>query len=136
MHLLMCVLDTAMATGMIMTGYNRAAPPCLLSTILESARCALPALIVAGCACSACKLGLAQLVQQLLEEEGHDVNSTTEGTQLTPLHIASKHGHEHIVRLLLQQPGVDVNAQTAPDVQVSIVECQAAVLMMSWHDNF
>jgi ankyrin repeat protein len=57
-------------------------------------------------------------VQQLLES-GHDVNSTTEGTQLTPLHIASKHGHEHVVRLLLQQPGVDVNAETAPHIQVN-----------------
>lgn len=68
-------------------------------------------------ACSACKQGLSELVQQLLEA-GHDVNSTTADSQLTPLHIASKHGHEHVLRLLLQQPGVDVDAETAADVQV------------------
>jgi ankyrin repeat protein len=58
-------------------------------------------------------------VQQLLEA-GHDVNSTTACTQLTPLHLASQYGHEHVLHLLLQQPGVNVNAETEPDMQVGL----------------
>lgn len=72
-------------------------------------------------ACRACKLGLLQQVQELLDE-GQSVNLATPGAQLTPLHIASKHGKVDVVRLLLQQqqPRVNVEAMTS-DVQVSRV---------------
>ncbi|WIA20064.1 hypothetical protein OEZ85_005926 [Tetradesmus obliquus] len=44
----------------------------------------------------ACKLGLLQQVQELLDE-GQSVNLATPGAQLTPLHIASKHGKVDVV---------------------------------------
>ena len=41
-----------------------------------------------------------------------DINEGAKGKNLTPLHIASKHGHLNIVKYLLKRKQIRVNEQT------------------------